>query len=531
MTAISSVSILQPLVVASIAPTSAVTAVEQTVAQTSSPSSVVTLGQTLSAVDAQTYTARGAIVDADVAPAWEYTQQDKVSLAIQGNFSTTSGVGRFQGLGATLVSQLAETGKGISQSVIRSNTGKALSASELAAAQQKLHSDAATNSICLTLTTASGKTVHMTLTGTDDGLAVQADVSGGKLSDDEWVALGKMADGFQSAIDGLTAKPPQLKLDALTRYDSKVFSSVDLDTQLQLDDGSVQTLAFHTDADERSVKMSGASGDLNVTVDLKNAAIIGNSAQQAKALNRYVSQIEAARKRGDGDPQLLSMFEDAFKTLHSHYPGTRESTAPQTVNSIALTDTDHGLLTGLADFSASVSERTEASNPARPNELDSFAYDLSQKTLSKGRDQLNRTLVQDQQSHLVASYHKPLAGAQKLELSRDSTSQNYLYYEVNDSASSQATIGYKKGELVQASVTQAASQSTRISKYVMGHLEHDKLTPTSSTRTQNFLGLLQQALQQDKAARQGRGTSTLSDTLASIQGNVLLQSDPAQLNG
>jgi hypothetical protein len=189
------------------------------------------------------------------------------------------------------------------------------------------------------------------------------------------------------------------------------------------------------------------------------------------------------------------------------------------------------MLTGLADFSASVSEKSEFANPARPSELDSFTYNLSQSTQSKGRDQSNRSIVQDQQSNLVASYHKPLYAGQKLELSRDPTTQNYLYYQINDQASSKTSIGYDKGALVNATVTQAASQSTRISKYVMGKLESDTHTPVSTSKTQNFLSVLNQALQQDKEAKLGRGVSWLKETLAGIQDKVMLQSNPAQLNG
>ena len=532
MTAISSVSAVQPLVVAKVAASEPLTGNVVTSANSaSSPSSVVSLWQDAAIVDAQTYNVRGLIANPDIPPAWEYTQQDQVSLNMMGNFSTTSGVGRFQGLGASLMSQLAHTGKSISQSVIRTSTAKALEPAELAAAQAKLHSAAADNSITLTLKTASGKTVQLTLTSQDNGLAVQAQVSGGDLSDDELSALGQMADGFQSAIDGLTARPPQLKLDALTQFDASVFSSVDLNTRIKLDEQSFQTLHLHADADGRSVKMSGALGDLDMSVDLKNAAVLGDSDQQAKALKGYMSQIEAARKRGDGDQQLLSMFEDAFTTLHSHYPATRVSDAPQSVSSIELTDTDHSLLTGLADFSASVSEKGEYANPARPSEMDSFAYDLSQSTQSKGRDQLNRSIVQEQQSHLTASYHKPLWSGQKLDLSRDPASQNYLYYQISDQASSKTSIGYDKGALVNASVSQSASQSTRISRYVMGHLEDDKTTPLKSSKTQNFLSVLNQALQQDKEAKLGHGVSWLKQTLAGIQDKVLLQSDPARLQG
>lgn len=530
MTAISSVSATQPLVVAkAVTSTQAISNVADSINIPSSPSSVVSLGQDASVIDAQTYTARGLIADPDIAPVWEYTQQDNVSLNMTGNFGSSSSASRFQGLGASLLNQLAQTNKGISQSVIRSTTGRALEPAALAAAQAKLHSTAADNSISLTLKTASGKTVQLTLTSQDNGLAVQAQVSGGELSSDELAALGKMADGFQSAIDGLTQNPPTLKLDALTQFDSNVFASVDLSTRLKLNDDSTQTLELHADADGRSVRMSGAAGDLNMSVDLKNAAILGDSNQQAKALKGYMNQIEAARKRGDGDQQLLSMFEDAFKTLHSQYPGARAATAPETVNSIKLTETDHSLLTGLADFSASVTEKSKEGNPARPGELDSFAYDVSQSTQSKGRDQLNRTLVQDQQSHLVASYHKPLNPGQKLDLTTDPNSQNYQYFQVNDQASSKTSIGYEKGALVNASIIQSASQSTRISKYVLGHLEEDKTTPLRSSKTQNLLGTLNQALQQDTQAKLGRGVSWLKDTLSNIQDKVLLQSDPARL--
>jgi len=494
----------------------------------SSPSTVVMLGQDTAVSDALTYNVRGLMPDAIVPPAWEYSRQDKVSVVMTGNFGTSATAGRFQGLGATLLSQLAQTGQNISQSVLRSSTGKALEPSELEAAQNRLHSNPA-NSISLTLQTASGKTIELSLSSQDDGLAVQAQVSGGALTDEEMSALGAMADGFQSAIDGLTSKPPTLKLDALTQFDAKAFASVDLKTSLKLEDGSAQTLALHADADRRSVSMSGALGNLDLSVDLKNAAVRGDSAQQDKALAGYVSQIESARKRGDGDAKLLSMFEDAFKTLHSHYPDTRVSAAAQTVSSIELTDTDHGLLTGLGDFTASVSEKSVEGNPGRPGELDTFAYTLSQTTQSKGRDQLNRTIMQDQQSSLVASYHKALPGARKLELTTDPATQNYLYYQISDQASSKTSIGYEKGALVDATLSQSASQSTRISKYVMGRLESDTHTPVSRSKSQSFLSVLQQALQQDKEARQGRGVSTLDATLASLHAKVLLQSEPSNL--
>lgn len=529
MTVISSISSLPPLAVARMAAIQpAVGTTTDSTAALSSPASIVNLHQDNKIIDAQTYTSRGVIAQPDAPLAWEYTQPDKVSFRMGGNFASASANSRFRGLGETLLLQLAQSNQNISQSVIRSSTGQTLEPAELAAAQARIHSGVADNSINLTLKTASGKTVEITLSSQDNALAVQAQVQGGDLSKEELAALGAMAEGFESAIQGLSAVPPQLKLDALAQFDTDVFSSVDLITRFKLDDDSTQRLELHADASQRQVRMSGAAGDFDLSVDLKNAAILGDSNQKAKALASYLRQIEAARDRGDGDRNLLSMFESAFKTVHSSYPQNRAASGPQASTAIKLTDTDRSVLSGLADFSATVTEKTVNGNPARPGELDSFNYRLSQATQSKGQDQLNRKIVQNQQSHLTAHYHKPLYAGQKLELTTDPQSQNYQYYQIDDQASSTSSIGYVKGKLVEASVSHSASQSTRISKYVMGHLEEDNVTPVSSSKTQNLLGLLQQALQEDRLAKQGLGTS---NAFAAIQDTVMLVGSPMEIKG
>jgi hypothetical protein len=529
MTVISSISSLPPLAVARIAATQpAVGTATESPAALSSPASIVTLHQDNNTLNAQTYTSRGVIAEPDAPLAWEYTQPDKVSFRMGGNFGNASASSRFRGLGETLLLQLAQSNQNISQSVIRSSTGRALEPAELAAAQARMHSGVADNSINLTLKTASGKTVEITLSSQDNALAVQAQVQGGELSQEELAALGAMAKGFESAIQGLTAVPPQLKLEALAQFDTDVFSSVDLTTRFKLDDDSTQSFELHADASQRQVRMSGAAGDFDMSVDLKNAAILGDSNQQSKALASYLRQIEAARVRGDGDQNLLSMFESAFKTVHSNYPQSRADTGLQALTAIKLTDTDRRVLTGLADFSATISEKTVNGNPARPGELDSFKYGLSQATQSKGQDQFNRKVVQNQQSHLTAQYHKPLYAGQKLDLTDDPQSQNYQYYQIDDQASSTSSIGYVKGKLVEASVSHSASQSTRISKYVMGRLDEDTVTPVSSSKTQNLLGLLQQALQEDKLAKLGRGTS---NAFAALQDKVMLVGSPMEIKG
>jgi hypothetical protein len=481
-----------------------------------SPSTVVTLGQSSTVADADTYTAQG-LPSVAASDAWEYTRQDKVTLVMSSNFATSATASRFQGLGASLLSQLAESNKNISQSMIHPANGQALSPTALSAAQSKLHS-AAENSVSLTIKTLTGKTVQFSLSSQDNGLAVTAEVSGGELDDDERNALAKMASGFQSAIDGLTADPPSVNLDGLTQYDSKVFSSVDLQSEFKLGAGQKQTLSFHADSDQRSVNMSGALGNLQVSVDLKNVAAMGTADQQDTALKAYLEQIDAAKTRGNGDAKLLSMFEGAFSSLHSHYPQTGNSTSSAT---------DHAMLSGLADFSASVTQKGDAFNPLRPDELDAFTFDLSQTTRSKGSGPLNYSLTQDQHSHLKASFHKPSYTGDALALTAQNESQNYVYSQIDDQASSTSKLTYEKGALTAASVTQSASQSTHTSTYTLGRLDQDTITPVNATKIQNVLSALNSALQPD--AKTSADGSAVKDTLSSIRAKAQLQADPAKL--
>ncbi|NWD71102.1 lactate dehydrogenase [Pseudomonas gingeri] len=499
-----------------------------TTAAVSSPASSVILGQN-NVVGISTYNARGALPNAALQPAWEGSPLDRVSFTMGGNLASKSNSARFAGLGAALLTQLAEGRKNISQSVVQQSGSKPLNAAELSAAQAKLHSDNVDSAITLTLKTASGKTVTLSLSNQDTGMAVQAQVEGGDLTDQESAALAKMAKGFQSAIDGLTAEPPQLKLDALTQFDSKVFSSVDLNTKLKIDDNNTPTLVFHADSQQRSVKMSGPSGDLQLSVDLKNQAILGNASQQAKALQSYLKQIDAAAARGHADRDMMSMFKDAFSSLNSNYPATRATSTPATVNPLAPTNLDRNLLTGLADFSASMTQKSEASNPMRPLERDTFAYNVSQTTQLKGSDPQNRSIEQHQQSSLNASFHQSLSG-QKLRLTTNADSQNYLFYQIADTADSQTSIGYKDGELTNASVTQSASQSTHIAKYVMGRLVDQTSTPVNTSKTQSFLDVLERSLHPDQDDKTSTGAARLKELLAGLQDKVLLDSYPKKLN-
>jgi hypothetical protein len=152
-------------------------------------------------------------------------------------------------------------------------------------------------------------------------------------------------------------------------------------------------------------------------------------------------------------------------------------------------------LTGLADFSASVSQNTEASNPMRKNELDAFSYTTSQTTNTKGTGPLNRSIEQDRQTHLTASYHQGLYPGSRLALDSSKASQNYNYIQVDDKTSSSTAIAYHDGHLTKASSTQNSSQSTHTMRYEMGHLIKDTKAPSATTsHTQDLLNLLESGL-------------------------------------
>jgi len=99
------------------------------------------------------------------------------------------------------------------------------------------------------------------------------------------------------------------------------------------------------------------------------------------------------------------MFKDAFSALNSNYPQGAGA-----VEALSNNPSDKGLLTGLADFKASIKQAVDSSNPMRPSEVDSFSYNVSQKTQVNGRSSADRSVTQNQQSVLSASFHKGLDG-------------------------------------------------------------------------------------------------------------------------
>jgi len=474
--------------------------------QTPQASTSVVLGA--GAADLQVYT---PLFPHASAPVWETNSTDPVSTLMAGNFSSSGLSGRFQGLGSALIQQLAGSASGFSQSVYRPALGTTPDAAVNSATQTALHAGA-DQQISLEITTRGGAKVQITLGSQEDGLAASITVTDGTLSDADQSAILKLADAFQSAIDGLTGDSPALKLDGLVQFDTSVLASVDLHASLAAQSGqSPLTVDFHADSRQRSVKTTGGLGTLQINMDMSDTSILGSADQQAKALAAYLQQFDAERGRGNGNAVLMAMFTDAFKALNSHYPSPDPANAA--LRSVTLGGTGHSLLSGLADFDASVSQATNGVNPMRPGEADNFDYQVSQHTDLQSRGPLDYSVTQTQQASLHASFHQAPAGG-VLALGGDTRSQNYYYDEINDNSQSQATFGYAEGRLSNATLTQSASQSTRVRQYVDGELQQDITTPYAKSWSQDLLGLL---------------TQPSAELLSRIHDLVALPSDPQQL--
>ncbi|WP_144636278.1 hypothetical protein [Bordetella genomosp. 13] len=497
--------------------------VQQAVTSTAVPpasSTSVALGQ--SDDGAPVYTAEGRLPSAS--RIWDHSANDTVTLRMAANFGTTSASGRLGGLGSALLER-AMAGGQFAQSVWTAGS----SALSLDAVRTNLSLPQTGNYVAMDVKTAGGATVRLAIGSQDDAMSVQMQVTGGTLSDTEQAALAKLAKGFQAALDGLTGQPPKLDLSGLTQYDGSAIKSIDLSANIKTAANQNLSLTFHANAQSRGVQLDGPEGTVQVDVDMSKSAMLGNAAQRERAVDNYLQQFNDASSRGRGGAALMDMFKSAFSDLHGDYGSAAGQPQPTSRLGGILNDTSRAMLTGLADFTASVADHARAINPLRPGETDGFSYQASQSTDTGGSGR-SFNLKQTQQSQLTASFHDALSPELSLMLTTDPLSQNYYYYQVKDSASSTANLAFEDGKMVKASLQQTADQSRRVMKYVRGQLEEDTTTPLQQAREWNLLAMVEAAQQVDKTTARPDG-SRLKATLSTISDLVLLQSNPARLGG
>ncbi|WP_325512110.1 hypothetical protein [Oxalicibacterium sp.] len=494
-----------------------------TEAQSSQQSAIVTVGAgNPERVPEQTYSIPRTSV-ASSSPVWKTNANDAISSRMAGNFFSRSLTNRFTGLGSALLDMLKNGTSNFSQSVTRSSAGSAA----ISSSSQQIPPFPLANEK-LVVKTKSGVEVTISLSNQDDHLEVAMD-SSGELGDAERAALGNLSAAFQDAIDGLSAKPPRLDLAGLTQFDPTALSSVDFHSRITLDDQASQTLDFHADATTRTLNLDGPTGMMNVSIDMHDPSIWGSSKQRADAIDSYLKQFDQAASRGNADKSLMAMFKDAFTQMNSSYAAAPQQQQLQRHPAITLADADHAMLTGLADFNASIGQVPKSPNPMHLSELDTFSYQVSQSTTVKGTNQLNRSISQQQQSHLSASYHLSLIPDVRLELTTENKSQNYYYKQIDDTANSSTEIAYTKGKLTNASSTQSASQSTHVLKYEMGKVTKDTTTPFNASLTRDILATLKPFLD-DSRLQTPDDIYRWEQTLSNVHDQSFLRSNPADLH-
>lgn len=359
-------------------------------------------------------------------------------------------------------------------------------------AQQVLPKDV-DHRFTLSVVTAGGTKVDLALASRDDGLIVQLSADAA-LRDDERQALAALADGFQAAIDGMTQEPPRLRLGELAGLGGGLLQSVDLQAMVTLPTTppATQTLAFHADAGQRSVQADGPSGKLDMRVDTSMVDSLGTRQQQSAAIDSYLKQVDQAAARGHGDAQLTTLFKDAFSDL-SRTASRDGPAAPGTTSSgktWPLAKEEHAVLTGLADFSASMTQAPQWNNPVRTNEVTAFQYELSQRTERGGDSRANRSLAQTQQARLTARFHQPLQEGTPLAFDYSAESQNYTYHQIDDTARSDVKLGYRDGRLREASLAQSVSQSERVQQYVLGRMVSEHTIPAEQHLVRDLVAAL-----------------------------------------
>jgi len=345
------------------------------------------------------------------------------------------------------------------------------------------------NKFTLNITTKSGAQVDLTLANVDDEMIYQVS-SSADLNQDERKALSDLADGFQAAIDGMAGAETQIRLSALTRFDSKFVESVDFHAEVAGPDSTSQTLDFHIDGMSRKVSIGGPDGKAEVNVDTGDIEHLGTKKQQAKAISNYLAQFDQAVSRGHGDKKLMSMFKDAFADMNRTATAEEPEEYLHALSKWRLNADDHSALTGLSDFSASLTQTPKSSNPLRLQQQDTFSYDVSQSTKIGGQNHDERSIGQTQQSHLNAEYHTAIGKSTPPFFDGTPATQNYDYHRIDDSAASNVSLNYKYGKLTKAGTEQTASQSEHVFTFILGKLNSEKNTPIQQSLVRDLLPTL-----------------------------------------
>lgn len=392
--------------------------------------------------------------------------------ALMGMVPGSNAVSALSGLGSALLSNLQNNPGDISQSISATslNTGT---------------SGATKSAVTLNIVTQSGSSVHLTLSRQDDGIAVDVKTDGKALVKEEAEAVANLSKAFGKALDGLGKEPPELDIADLTQFDSKLLKSVDLKTDMRRGDITLQSLNFHVDEKERWVAYEDQEFSLKMNSDTASASLPGSYAQQQLALKAWDNKFDKALTDGHGDLGQMAAMKSVFRALNSTV--SAQSASPTGGAEIRL---GASRLSGLNDFSLSLTQADKSLNPARSDEKQSFAYQASQNTQEIARNDGSKSIKQTNRSHLSASWYTALDPATPLSLNNTKSSQNYYYHMLEQNEESTTSLNYtSQGNLASVGQHEKVDNRETVKKYVLGELVDETVTPLQYERD-NIMRLL-----------------------------------------
>jgi hypothetical protein len=459
------------------------------VSSTPSPAMTVTLGNPVT--PDVTY-GKPAPVDPEKL-VWATPPADNISQ-LMAQLKSADSSSLLSGLGAALLNRFASTQSDFQQSVVaypNLDPNGPIDATANAAALKD--AQYVQNNVGLTIHTASGKEVDISIAfgganNVGDSLSINMHTSG-TLSVAEQTAIAKLSDGFAAALRGVTSDSTKVDVSGLVNFDTTVLSGVDLNVREPQSSG-LRSLDFHADATRRSFAMQGQAGTVSVNVDLTAPALWGSKAQQQTSLVGYLDQFDAANQRAHGGATLLGQFKDAFAQLNSSYPVPGHQPAHALTVS-ALNAKDRSVLSGLADFQASMSGEFDNSAGAHfATEAGQIDYQVSQHTETSGvAKSTGLSVVQTQAATLVASFEHTRDGSML-----DTRNGNYNLYFINDSASTITSFAYADDKLQNAATTNLVNQSERYEKLVNHKVVEQTSTPHNVFTMQDISAQLRPTL-------------------------------------
>lgn len=397
------------------------------------------------------------------------------SVALQHNASLTGlmqsvsggSVSAFASLGSALLSNLNDKREDVTQALSRAEMGAVNASSDSA--------------VALNIVTHSGSTVSLVMTQQAEGLAVEVKTHGEALNDVEAAAIADLSGALEKTLSGLGQQPPQLDLLGLTNFDSSVLKSIDLKTDLRNSESTLQSLNFHADDKTRSVAYEDGEFSLEMSSDLAHPALTGNAVQQQSALSAWDDKLDKARRAGHGDRDQMAVLKSVFHALNSHTDS--ETAAINDSKAIRIGDNGASQLSGLNDFSLSLTQTQKTANPARGEENDRFAYSASQSTEESAGSNGAKTVKQTMHSHLSAAWHEALDPSIPLALNEMKSSQNYYYHLLDNDEENSTTLNYNdRGQLANVSQSEQVNNRETVKKYVLGKLVDQTVTPEAYSR-------------------------------------------------